>query len=632
MSFLRRRPAIGAEGRNLGQVVKAVVSKVRTRADAGSPADHPVPPLVPDQLDRPDLIAAAIRARWPHKAPETEILQALAEELLPRPRAKVVLIGGTSVSVMAQVLRQVYPELRLLVIDPAASKSQVHVALCVANPYNLIVDLADPDSVDQVNQFMRTFMHLGRGGAYLVQRVRAAAPVPEREEDEPPAATDGLDLTAVLALAARVHTTIEDLETLRDVAALGACLGEVRVVGAGLSVRNAKRVRPKLRDYEMNAVLVARPELGRLLQTRPGTSLASRCDYQASSDFVDDAPEEAFVDPFLMSVLVAPSMHLRVYQEPTCGRGQIVESNGLFMTDTFRQVVSKRLLNVYINDTAPLFGDVRIPLGAPTSLEGAYFHFDSEWPGHFGHTMTEQISRLWAYRQAKELEPGLKLLTALPKIRTDQRLQNWELALLAPYGIEADDVVVFDKAVRPERLYAATPMFSSPYYVHEGISDTWDLIGNMLAEQASEQPRARRIFCSRRSNLKRACRNTPEVEQLFIDHGFTVVYPEDYPMAEQVAMFRAADVIGGFAGSALFTMAFCRTPKTMILIGPESYTARNEYLFASVRGHRLRMVWSRPDIAHPEGGWTTAAFSSSYAVDFRREGAYLREVLALLPC
>ena len=37
---------------------------------------------------------------------------------------------------------------------------------------------------------------------------------------------------------------------------------------------------------------------------------------------------------------------------------------------------------------------------AGPSLEGTYFHLDNEIRGFFGHALTEQVSRLWAWDQA----------------------------------------------------------------------------------------------------------------------------------------------------------------------------------------------------------------------------------------
>ena len=109
------------------------------------------------------------------------------------------------------------------------------------------------------------------------------------------------------------------------------------------------------------------------------------------------------------------------------------------------------------------------------------------------------------------------------------------------------------------------------------------------------------------------------MEDLFRSHGFTVVLPEQLSMADQIQLFRDAEVIAGLAGSALFTLMFCAQPKQVIVICPESYTATNEYLIGAVRGHTFDVFWSRPD---------DDSFQSSFVVDMEREGALLRDHLA----
>ena len=48
---------------------------------------------------------------------------------------------------------------------------------------------------------------------------------------------------------------------------------------------------------------------------------------------------------------------------------------------------------------------------------------------------------------------------------------------------------------------------------------------------------------------------------------------------------------------------------------------------ASVRGHRVRVLWCDPDVAQPPAGWSRAAFHSAFAVDLERDGPFLREQL-----
>jgi len=147
------------------------------------------------------------------------------------------------------------------------------------------------------------------------------------------------------------------------------------------------------------------------------------------------------------------------------------------------------------------------------------------------------------------------------------------------------------------------------------------------ATRAQITDRPDRIFCSRRPDLKRACRNVTEVESFFREHGFTVVYPEDYSLPDQVALFDGASTIAGLAGSGMFTLAFCSEPKLVLMISSQAYTARNEYLISAARGHNLRVAWSRPETMHPEGMWQRAAFGSAFRVDLDHEGHYLRQVI-----
>jgi len=112
--------------------------------------------------------------------------------------------------------------------------------------------------------------------------------------------------------------------------------------------------------------------------------------------------------------------------------------------------------------------------------------------------------------------------------------------------------------------------------------------------------------------------------------GFGVIYPEDFPLPEQAAIFRHAEVVAGYAGSALFTLAFCETPKRVIMISSEAYRARNEYMIASVLGHELNILWCRPDGPRAANETMRPSHFIAFTFDFAREGQYLEELLASL--
>lgn len=180
-------------------------------------------------------------------------------------------------------------------------------------------------------------------------------------------------------------------------------------------------------------------------------------------------------------------------------------------------------------------------------------------------------------------------------------------------------------------------MFGNPAYVHPEILRTWAGVGERLAADAPDRTYAQRVFCSRRPRLevpgafegaRRECRNGSELEMAFAAQGFEVIYTEDYAITEQARIFREADVIAGYAGSALFNLIFSDSPKHVIVVSSESYTAQNEYLIASVGGHRLDVAWCVAEIPMPEKRWDSTAFNSAFTFDFDREGRFLEKVLA----
>jgi capsular polysaccharide biosynthesis protein len=593
--------------------------------------------------------------QWSVVRPHLAAMEVVVTALQGSTDAKVVVVGGADVESWSDILSAQWPELRITRVRLPDDASATHARLTAEGPFDLVVDASDESSNDQALLFERVFMHLDRGGQYVVRQLvpeqighdhatqQAAADLHRRQEASVTPSSGGVrigaddalpnenlpvdrvpvgHLWALIARAqeARVRDYRDDRvdpAEYRDVEGLGRSLEEVHVHSKVLRVVNGARVAPKLREEEVDAVLEGRPELGARLEVLPALTWTATCAY--------DVNREA--DPYVQTRLDVPPMTLRRYDAPTCSRGQVVTRDDILFPETFRQNWMERLANIYVVERAPRFGTVRRDISAPDDLPGAWFHLDSEWPGHFGHLLTEQLSRMWAWDRVRELEPDVKVLLTLQHDREPAVLAPFEIEVLGAFGITPDDVHVFTAPCRPERLYTATGMFSLPRVIHPDLAAVWDRVGDHVVRTAPERERPGRIFVSRRPSLKRSCHNVAEVEDFFAGRGFEIVHPEDHPLAEQIALFRAADTIAGFAGSGLFSLAFCRTPKRVVALGPDAYTARNEYLIAALRGHDLTAVRSRSDLEHPHGSWTQQAFASRFTFDFDDEGRFLADRL-----
>jgi len=608
-----------------------------------------------------DLMIEADRHPWAVNRPHLEMLELVAAHVRQRPRGAVIVTGAVDVTSWCDALSAVWPDLRLTAVRVGDDEAATHVRLTTEGPYDLVIDASDTSAVDQALLFLRLFMHLDKWRSYISRRLvpleegvalTASAVAPEKSpttdtpEDDADASRDALGPPAWPVddalpnenvppglpwadsmwslLSAAVDARSRDIRDTpgmiprdRDVAGIGSCLSEVHVHSKVLRAVNSGRFAPKLRETEVDAVLEARPELGERLAVLPPVSWSPTISYETNRAS----------DPYVQTTFRVPPMTLRRYDRPTCSRSQVVTSHNILFPESFRQNWMERMTNIYVADKGPRFGEVRRDLSDALALPGAWFHLDSEWPGHFGHLMTEQLSRMWAWDRVRRMDPDVKILMTVQHDRDPAVLAPFEIDILAAFGITPDDVHIFTGAVVPERLYTATGMFSLPRWVAPAMLDVWDRVGESLMYTAPPADHSRRIFISRRPSLKRTCHNVSEVEDMMGQRGFTVIHPEDYDVAQQVHLFRAADVVAGFAGSGLFSLALCPTPKRVITLGSDAYTARNEFLISAARGHTLTSVQSRPDVAQPRGHWTTEAFVSGFTFDFDDEGRYLEAVL-----
>jgi capsular polysaccharide biosynthesis protein len=321
----------------------------------------------------------------------------------------------------------------------------------------------------------------------------------------------------------------------------------------------------------------------------------------------------------------APAASLREYRNVTCLGRQAAYGDGFVLPESYRHPFKRRLRNVAFAEWAPRF--VRAPEPASQRLDGPAYLLDSYVRGHFGHALTDQVGHLWGWRPALDRHPDLR---AIVFTKPGEGLSAWEWELLEAGGVQRDRVVVAQEPTAVELLVASSPLFGMPAYVHPAIATTYAQVGTALAGRASGgRTGPLRLFCSRRPG-KRTCHNAAQVEELFTQHGFSVVFPEDRPLPEQVRLVREADVVAGFAGSGMFQIAFAGGPKHVIVVGSESYMARNEYLISSVVGHRLDLVLCRPDVARKTARFDNASYQSDFTYDDNREGVFLREVLAAL--
>ena len=519
------------------------------------------------------------------------------DQTLPQGPSCVVLLNTSVPDRVAERIRLTHPE--AVVHEVTGTPSDRHVRLTLLGPVDLIVD--ERPGPGQAKRFLASFYQLGPGGAMILRdgkesgeklselfeaaRAAKGQPYPSNKRGVPNAALDAHGLGSVLESTTEVGPHL-------------------------VAATRGGPILAKLREDEMNRYLAGLPAGGdRVLEVIPAEPFESRCVLRENTETRrPDYPER--YDTIDLS--------LRLYHEMVVTPGQVLSNDRILAPDSYRHNQFPRLRNRHTEEVAPRFARLRHETADLPRLAGTYFYLDNEVRGHFGHLVTEQLSRFWAWSRAREFDRSVKAVVTINK---GHDLRGWESEIYAAGGITPQDVVFLREPTRLERVISGTPMLSNPHYVHPSIADTWRAVGDRLAATAADSDVPEQFFCSRRLN-KRSCHNTPEVEELFAAQGFAIVFPEDYSLGEQVRLFRKARVIGGFAGSGLFNLCYAGDSKRVIMISSTAYTARNEYLIASVLGHQIDSVTCVPD--------NPGFYQSPFAFDPGREGTFLQSVFASL--
>jgi capsular polysaccharide biosynthesis protein len=497
-----------------------------------------------------------------------ELLSGLPAEARAAP---IALVSRNGAPDLLGRLRQRLPDRRFVAFRVGPD---LHVEMCAAGPFGAVVDVAG--SRRWQRRLEATFSHLVQHGRYLI-----------RWGDRDPEAV--VDELRGMPASADVHQQGRYVVATNTVPAL-----------------------VKTHEDEHEQVLERRPDLGRVLASRPAVTYSSLARVRAS--------RPPPLNP-LSPTISAPAAYLRVYDGVTCLPGQVAFRGNQLLPASFRYPTRRRLRSTSLADLSPLFA--RDPRPEPERLPGTYFHIDPEIAGHFGHAVTELTSHLWGWAEAKARYPDLRALITAPP---GGALPDWLHALLAAAGIGPGDLSTFSGPVAPERLVTASAMYSIGEFAHPDLRPLYDAMGARLAVQARREAWPERVFFTRQQH-RRGCRNRDEVERLFADHGFTIVEPERLDLAEQIGLVRRASVVGGFAGSALLHIALSGRPLHVIAVLADTYHAHNEYQLASLLGHRLDLVVARADVPRPTERFSGAAYRSTFAVDLEGEGRWLRQVL-----
>jgi len=199
--------------------------------------------------------------------------------------------------------------------------------------------------------------------------------------------------------------------------------------------------------------------------------------------------------------------------------------------------------------------------------------------GIYGHWLTEVMPKLLVIEEFLRRWPEHVSMPILMPSIFPEFVYAYARTLLPRVPI-----VTYD----PRSEYVRCERMFMPTWGRDHVFNRW--IGEQLdrIQSAPDPETPRRIFVSRRSkSAVRALDNAKELEEIAIQAGLTVVYPEDYSLQRQIALFRNATMLVGEFGSALHNAMFSRAGTLVIAL---NWLNAVQSRIARLKGHRLGYV------------------------------------------
>jgi capsular polysaccharide biosynthesis protein len=564
----------------------------------------------------------------------------------PAPRT-VLLIVDTAPERSGAEVESLFPGSRVVVLDagnrpsdreadaaggPAVVRVGNHddlFAAAAGQPQaDLVVDARADPNAQKYWAFRRLFLGLRDGGRYLV--FPRSHEDPATDPTPPPVKVDPYRRPVeVTPAAASLDEWLDRLVAARDWSVArrrqeritrfeDQVMSSIGEVVRGAEYRIITKVGEhllKLDSGTTTSALERRGERLREITRRPARTITTPVQLHTN------APEHSAAR--FPSTEDVPELVCRAYDDVVCAPGQVVAVSGLLLPESYLQPWRRPFGQMVGNGTASEYGTAPGADGEHETLAGTYFHLDNEVAGHYGHFLTHDLARLWAWDEAVESYPDLRIL--LGGTGADHAVPGFVLELLAAFGIGEDRVTVLTGPTRVERLVTATQAFQQPMFLAPEAAAVWSRIRDSLLRSADDVTVPAQVFVARSDQVRRACRNSTEVEQRFAEEGFEIVHPELLPLAVQAKIFAQADAVAGYAGSGMINAVWSHEPAARLVISSRSYPAINEYHLARHFGSELHYLWCDPDVPVPASGMTKQAFHSGFAVDLERAGPGLDE-------
>lgn len=130
----------------------------------------------------------------------------------------------------------------------------------------------------------------------------------------------------------------------------------------------------------------------------------------------------------------------------------------------------------------------------------------------------------------------------------------------------------------PPNFRSNTVTVAGDFMISRSVVD--NIRNRVLENQDNREHSAfKKIYLSRRNCTVQRLTNANQIEKIFSDHGYQIIFMEELTFEEEVAVFHGADVIVGATGAAFTNMIYCHEGAKLGIIIPSE---NDVYFFSNI--------------------------------------------------
>lgn len=191
----------------------------------------------------------------------------------------------------------------------------------------------------------------------------------------------------------------------------------------------------------------------------------------------------------------------------------------------------------------------------------------------FGHTFTDNFRKLWFLNTsecARLLNGGAVLVYTTNYNQTLPAIA-FQMCELAGYDImqalHITELTQFDEVYIPDNCFTASNfgrLYNNAYV---------DIINRIKSNVPSGKVLGDKIYFSRTkfSGVSKREYGEKALERVFKKKGYTIIYPEDYSIIEQIQMVRQCEAFASTEGSVAHLSLFCKSGTHVTIINKANY-------------------------------------------------------------